>query len=35
MRLLHNQLGVSYDELMEVDPVPKRRPGASGEESEA
>jgi hypothetical protein len=35
MRLLHNQLGISYDELMEVDPVPKRRPGASGEESEA
>jgi hypothetical protein len=25
MRLLHDHLGISYDELMEVDPVPKRR----------
>jgi hypothetical protein len=25
MRLLHDQLGISYDELMEVDPVPRRR----------
>jgi hypothetical protein len=25
MRLLHDQLGISYDELMEVDPVPSRR----------
>jgi hypothetical protein len=24
MRLLHDQLGISYDELMEVDPVPRR-----------
>jgi hypothetical protein len=33
MRLLHDQLGISYDELMEVDPVPKRKPGASSEEA--
>jgi hypothetical protein len=26
MRLLHDHLGISYDELMEVDPVPARRP---------
>jgi hypothetical protein len=25
MKLLHDQLGFSYDELMEVDPVPSQR----------
>jgi transcriptional regulator with XRE-family HTH domain len=25
MRLLHDHLGISYDELMEVDPVPSPR----------
>jgi hypothetical protein len=25
MRLLHDKLGISYDELMEVDPVPSPR----------
>jgi transcriptional regulator with XRE-family HTH domain len=25
MRLLHDRLGISYDELMEIDPVPSPR----------
>jgi transcriptional regulator with XRE-family HTH domain len=35
MRLLHERLGISYDELMEVDPVPKHRPKLSSEEGPA
>jgi hypothetical protein len=35
MRLLHDKLGISYDELMEVDTVPARRPQSSGEEGQA
>jgi transcriptional regulator with XRE-family HTH domain len=28
MRLLHDTLGISYDELMEIDPVPRPQPKA-------
>jgi hypothetical protein len=31
MRLLHDQLGLSYDELMEIDPVPKFKPRSKGD----
>jgi Cro/C1-type HTH DNA-binding domain len=34
MRLLHDQLGISYDELMEVDPVPRRPKRQSPPEGE-
>jgi Cro/C1-type HTH DNA-binding domain len=32
MRMLHDKLGISYDELMEVDPVPgyRKRPPQEG-----
>jgi hypothetical protein len=33
MRLLHEKLGISYDDLMEVDTVPARRPKSSGGEA--
>jgi|Tabmets5t2r1_1033131.scaffolds.fasta_scaffold211138_1 hypothetical protein len=32
MRLLHDKLGISYDDLMEVDTVPARKPKSAGEE---
>jgi hypothetical protein len=32
MRLLHDHLGISYEELMEVDPVPHKRTRTLGEE---
>jgi hypothetical protein len=32
MRALHDHLGIPYEELMEVDPVPHKRTRASGEE---
>jgi hypothetical protein len=35
MRLLHDKLGITYDELMEVDPVPKYKPKSSGAERPA
>jgi transcriptional regulator with XRE-family HTH domain len=33
MRLLHDRLGISYDELMQVDPVPRPPRRSSGPES--